>query len=624
MAVNDPFALNIQGVKNLVESGLNKVQGNGPLSNAEGIQGDRIDHFELEMDEQQLIKLAKSWELKYQTYESKIKQRQNANETYYLGRQKLSTPSAVDDSAAISANLLFEAMETFLPAALSRNPEPVVWSDNSPQGNSIADGVKTMLQYHADQLALRPKLNLVTRKWALDFLGVLKHGWDDNIKEIKTEVRDAKNFVFDPDGYVDVYGDFSSYLGERITVTAEKLIEMFPEKKELIFIKVDGQLGTSVTYTEWWTDDYCFYTFQDILLDKNKNPHFNYDVEGTDEERDEEGNVIREAQEGVTGKNHFAKPFKPYTFLSVFNLQKGPHDATGLIEQNIPNQRLISRRTEQIDYNISRANNSTVFSENNFNQQTAKQAASAWTKGHPILVPPGSPIDQAIKDFPPPSIPNAFFTELENNMNNLRSIFGVQGITASKGDEDQTARGMILQQQYDNSRIGGGIGDKLEMVAKNVFNWWVQLYYVYYDEAHFASVMGQLKATEYIELSSQNLTARLVVSVSPDSMKPHDEITEMNQALSLWEAGAIDPQTLLVRLNFPNAKETAGQFMMYKLNPQAYFAMNWPDLMGAITPQPVQAPGPTGAPNPEAQSEPAQPIGGVPASAALSQVPLPR
>jgi len=47
----------------------------------------------------------------------------------------------------------------------------------------------------------------MTRKWALDFLGVLKHGWNNDLQEIKTEIRDAKNFVFDPEGYVDVYGD---------------------------------------------------------------------------------------------------------------------------------------------------------------------------------------------------------------------------------------------------------------------------------------------------------------------------------------------------------------------------------------------------------------------------------
>lgn len=622
---SDPFALSISGVQNLVNSGINKIKGMGGGVDGEGVEGERIDILELDMSDTELIQLARKWDLLYSNYKPKIEKRQQANKVFYMGQQKLGAPAGIDDEASISANLLFEAAETFLPAALSKNPEPVVWSDNTPQGNEIADSVQTMLQYHTDQLSLRPKLALMTRKWLLDFMGVLKHGWDNKIQEIKTEVRDAKKMVFDPDGYVDVNGDFTSWLGEKITVTAERLIEMFPKKKDVIILLVDGKLGTDVTYTEWWTSEYCFYTLKETVLDKHKNPHFNYDEPGQEQEMLEDGTITQPAVEAVQGKNHFARPMIPYTFLSVFNIQTQPHDITGLIEQNIPQQRLISRRTEQLDFNLSRANNSTVFSGDNFTQQTAKQAASGWQKGHPILVPAGRPINEAIQDFPPPSVPASFFQELETNMNNIRSIFGVQGISAQSQDEDQTARGMILNQQYDNSRIGGGIGDKLEMVARTVFNWWVQLYYVYYDEKHFASVVGQLKATEYIELSSQNLNARLVVSVAADSMKPHDQITEMNQALSLWEAGALDPQTLLTRLNFPNPKETAGQFMLYKLNPQAYFVLNFPEeaQSAGMMPQ-APAPQPAGAVG-AGQQPPAQPptMGGVPANPQLSQVPLP-
>jgi hypothetical protein len=630
---SDPFALSIQGVRNLVESGINKVKGQGAGVDGEGVQGERIDVLELPMSDGELIALARKWDLLYANYKPKIELRQQANKTFYLGQQKMNAPSGVDDNASISANLLFEAAETFLPAALSRNPEPTVWSDNSPQGNDIADNVQTMLQYHTDQLSLRPKLSLMTRKWLLDFLGVMKHGWDNDIQEIKTEVRDAKQMVFDPEGYVDVNGDFTSWLGEKITVKAERLIEMFPKKKDVIVLLVDGKLGTDVTYTEWWTDEYCFYTLKDAVLDKHKNPHFNYDEEGQEALTAEDGTLLQPAVEAVQGKNHFAKPIKPYTFLSVFNIQTQPHDITGLIEQNIPQQRLISRRTEQLDFNLSRANNSTVFSGENFNQQTAKQAATGWHKGHPILVPAGRPISEAIKDFPPPTVPAAFFTELENNMNNIRSIFGVQGITAQASDEDQTARGMILNQQYDNSRIGGGIGDKLEMVARSVFNWWVQLYYVYYDEKHFASVVGQLKATEYIELSSQNLNARLVVSVTPDSMKPHDQITEMNQAMTLAQEGLLDPQTFFTRINFPNPKETAGQYMLYKLSPQLYFELNFPEVaaqaaqaqQAAMQQQAAAQPTPAGAVG-QGQVPPQQPgtTGGVPATASLSSVPLPK
>jgi hypothetical protein len=201
---SDPFALSISGVKNLVSSGINKVKGQGDYTDDEGVQGERIDILELNMDEQELLQLAHKWEIKYADYYVKIARRQEANKTFYMGQQKLGSPAGIDDSASISANLLFEATETFLPAALSRNPDPVVWSDNSPMGNEIAQSVQTMLQYHTDQLGLRPKISLMTRKWLLDFMGVLKHGWNNEIQEIKTEVRDAKNHFV---AWREDYGD---------------------------------------------------------------------------------------------------------------------------------------------------------------------------------------------------------------------------------------------------------------------------------------------------------------------------------------------------------------------------------------------------------------------------------
>ncbi len=579
--MNDPISNNIIGVQSLVGSKLNKVNA-GATVQLEGIEGEERDILTLDLSDDELIALSKKWEANYAGYEAALKIRQEANKSYYLGRQREGSAMATTDGMPISANLLFEAEETFLPAALAKNPEPVVWSDDSEQGTNLANDVKRMLQYHADTLVLRRKLTKMTRHWTLYFIGIIKHGWDNEIQEITSEVRNPKNFIFDPNGFVDEYGDYNGYLGERITITAEKLAEMFPEAQSYITVLVDGKMGTDVVYTEWWNDDYTFVTFKGKILDKSKNPHFNY--EQKNKTLDQDGMV---AEEKIPGKNHFARPKMPYTFLCVFNLGEHPHDDTGLIEQNIPNQRRVSRRTEQIDYNLSRQNNSTAFSEDNFTQETAKQAATAMAKGHPVLVPSGKPINEAISKIEMSPVPAGFFTALENDKHDLRSIFGTQGITAQDDNKKETARGMILENQHDTTRIGGGVGDAIEQVADNIFNWWVQMYHVYYDVPHVATVMGQMKAVEYVTLSAQSLNAKVVVSVSPDSMKPKDEVTEMNQAMSLFEAGALDPKTLLTRVNFPDPQKTAEQATLWHIDPQAYMQINFPEIAAQL--QQIQA-----------------------------------
>ncbi len=571
----DPISLNVIGPSQLINSKLNKIR-----LNTDGTEdiGELEDQFTLKLSDEELLALSKRWEAKYMPYEAKIKPRQNANKQWYMGKQGEGTYLA--NGFPIAANLLFESVETFIPAALAKNPEPVVWADNSAEGNELSNSVKTMLQYHCQALAIRPKLAEMTRSWAFNFMGVLKHGWDEEIKDIKTEVINPQHLILDPESKIDAYGDNDGkYIGERKKCTAQDLIDLFPSKRAYIVLAVDGKLGTEVVYTEWWSDEYCFYTFKEIVLDKAKNPHFNYPKK---EKGMDASMQIVETE--VKGENHFARPMKPYTFLSVFSMGEQPHDVTGLIEQNIPNQNRISKREMQIDVNLDHANNGLALNGNNFNEETGRQAATARQKGNPILVPSGGAMNEAILTLESPGIPDAYFKAADRDKQDLRSIFGVDGLGTTPPDKQKTLGGLLNNEQHDDTRIGGGIGDRIEGVASNTFNWWTQLYYVYYDKPHYAAIMGQMKAVEYITLQQQNFKKKdgsaihLTISVTPDSMKPKDELTQMNMAMELWKDEALDPKTLLTMLNFPDPTETAEQVVLWKIDPQTYMAINFPEI----------------------------------------------
>ena len=600
----DPFELNVQGVTDLVTNSTNKV----PVSSQgspEGQSGERIDVLSLDMSDEELLAIRDELEKNYAPYEAKINVIAERNLESYLGKRK--DGQWLDTDGPSAANLQFEAEETFLASALSKNPEPVVFADNTPEGNIIAKDVKTMLSFHSDQLVLRRKLGLMVRQWSIRHLAVLKHGWRQvnditdgkDIGDIDTSNRPIQNFVFDPQGYVDAYGNFIGWLGERIEVKAQTLAELFPDHKEYIMKSVDNKGGTKVKYTEWWSDDntFCFYTYKEIVLDKHKNEYFNYPEQAIDpvtgqpqfgpgEVAIDEETGLEVMQQGepvmVTKHNHFSEPQKPYTFLSVFSLQEQPHDITGLVEQNIANQRKITKRSEQIDYNVEASNNGYAYSEDNFNEETAKQASGARRKGNPILIPSGGPIDKAIMPLPAQDLPNGIFAELEITKADLRSSWGVTGITASVEDDDETARGEIIEQNNDTTRIGGGIGDCIEQVAKNVFNWWVQLYSVFYDDEHFAAIMGNAKAVEYVTLTNARFDRPLVVSVSPDSLKPKDEVSQINMAQALFDKGAIGPKTLLKMLDFPDPDESAADGVMYRLDPMAYMQLNFPEYAAKL------------------------------------------
>lgn len=600
----DSFEENIIGVSSLIADDTNKVTSSE--NPTEGVEGDYEDVLELPMDDEELLVLKEEWETKSNGYKPKIEARQKRNRAYLRGVQRNMTSQ---DDRVVPTNLLFEATATFVPQALAENPEPVVFSDNTEEGKLASNDLKTMLQYHADILCLRQKLGQMVWHWSIYFIGVIKHGWDEKTNDITTEIRKPQNFLLDPEGFVDEFGDFKGeFLGERIQTTAKKLIDKFPEHTTYITLKANGKLGTKLTYTEWWTDEYCFTTFEDQVLDKHKNEFFNY----------EETNEFGSATPTI---NHFAIPKMPYTFLSVFSLQEQPHDFTNLIEQNIANQDQITDRDVQINKNLASANNSVVVSLPAFgNIEGAQQAVQSFYEEGFIAVPNGD-VDKAVKRIPANNIPQSVFEAQANAKENLRSIYGTLGLSAQPQTKETTARGQILNQSHDSSRIGGGVGDRLEQTADNIFNWWAQLYCVFYDEPHYGAIIGSGQAVEYVELMNTAMQRKYVVSVAPNSMKPKDEITKQNMALELYQQKALDPISLFKELDFSDPMDTAERVALWNINPQQYMMQYFPNQAAAAQPQAGGAPDPNnlgGLPAGPPEASLAQP----PASAALSQVPL--
>lgn len=609
----DNFEMNIKAVENLVGSKTNKSF-NATGNAEEGVTGEKEDYLSIKLSHEELLDLRDQYENEHNGYFPKVKPRQKTNKLYLSGMQN---PQGTK-KAPVSSNLLFEATATFVPAALAKNPEPVVWSDNTPQGKQASSDLKTMLEFHAKTLALREKLSVMVWHWSVYFLACLKFGWDAEVGDVSMEVKNPKALKLDPNGYVDEFGHFCGWLGDPIEVTAKRLIELFPKHKAYIIARVSGKLGTKCTYTEWWTDDMCFSTFYDVVLDAHKNEFFNYE----DSKPDTEDDLDELVTPAVQANNHFAKPQKPYVFLSVFSLQEEPYDFTNLIEQNISNQDQINARDAQIDKNAAQSNNSLVLSGIAFNQETAHQAAQAVLDGDPILSPNGDTSESAVRRLPANQLPNGLMEAQENNKNTLRGIYGTQGITASQPDTDETAHGMVINTNRDSSRIGGGIGDALERVARASFDYLVQLYYVFYDEPHFASIMGNGAAVSYVMLQMQDQARRFVIDVAPNSMKPKDEVSEQNLATQLMEGEMLDPLSFFERIDDSDPQGTATRLMEYKLNPAGYMQQYLsPQAPQQTQVPPGQTPGQQVA-TPGAQNAPD--ISAPPSSSSLSQAPLPK
>ena len=390
-----------------------------------------------------------------------------------------------------------------------------------------------------------------------------------------------QNLILDPRATIEE-GEYTGYyIGERLEDMASNLVVRFPEKEKFITDKVKEKMGTKLSYVMWTTDEYVFWTLEDEVLAKNKNPHWNYPTQ-EQAPMNEFGSVPTDEQgqpvmQDVEGHNHFKAPKKPYVFLSIFNLGKQPHDDTNLVQQNLSLQDLVNKRLSQIDKNADNANGGLVVSGDAFTEEQAKKAGEALRKGGAIWVPTGD-VNSAVKRDSATSLPNFVYESLIDYRNEIRNIFGTRGSTPQGTIKEQTLGGKQIIKGQDSDRIGGGVANYLEQFSDSVYNWFVQLMYVYYDEPHMASVMGVERTKEYIALTNSEFSnLKLLVGVKEGSMIPKDPVNQRSEAVELWDKKGIDPITFFDRLEFPNPRESAKNLFLWMSDPIQLF----PDLLQA-------------------------------------------
>lgn len=564
----------IKGALNIF-SNVNKAQGMEENKNPTP-----VNEYESSYSDTEILELVSVWKDKYRKYYMDgVEASQTLAFEYWIGKQRSDDADQVGSSLLVD-NKIFEAIETFIPIATRANPDPLVKADPSELGQKLAKDIKNILVYEADRLKLRKVLKGMLRDWVICRLGIIKVSYNLHTNQIDTEKINPKRWMGDPDGHWDESGFFTGeWQAEKKQMTASKLSEMFPEKAEDILQKAGEKKGTKLEYVEWWYRNRdVFYTLDGgIVLGKFKNPHWNYDIPGSEAELDTETGVeIRPAQDFVEGKNHFKEPRAPYIGLSIFSTGLQPHDETSLVLQNVGLQDRINKTARQIDKNVEGMNNGMVVSDA-FTADQASQAASALRRGVAIRAP-GADVSKAVMRFPPSGLPRDVFQHLEDLRDELRNVFGTSGSTPGGVEQQKTVRGKILINQLDSSRIGGGVTEFLEQIADSTYNFWAQMMFVHFSDAHTIVASGATEGAELIQIKNTDLALlkSLDITVKEGSLIPKDPMTQRNEAIDLWSAGAIDPITFYKRLDYADPMNAAQQLLIWQmvqkgqLPPQAY------------------------------------------------------
>ena len=533
--------------------------------NTEGIQG-RLSSLLSLSKEEELIKLKNKWISDWESFEGKkkIEERQKENEKYWLGDHFINSQKLTGNVEPID-NLVFESLEEALPIYTRQIAEPNIKAGEDPQIKQITKKVADKIYDIADVIRLRLKIKKVVRYWALYHLGILKIGWSNAKNEIMVQAVRPQDLILDPEAITDECEYQGDYIGHYRTDTADNLIGKFPKAKKEISGLVGKEEGTKIKYIEWWTEEFLFWTMKDIVLDKAKNPHWNYEEKTEMREVDENGGEVLTPQI-IKGVNHFSSPKMPFVFLSVFSLGKSPYDETGLIEQVIPLQDKLNKRTRQIDKNADRTNGGIVVSAEYFSKEQTSEVADALAEGDRAIRVPGD-INRAYKRDMAPPLPQFIYQDMVDSRNEIRGIFGVTGLSAQGIKSEETVRGKILVRGQDTDR-SSLIIDHIEQFYDYVFNWFVQMMLVYYkDQRPISGTQGE-------SISAEEMSFPMVVSVKEGSLIPKDRLTQRNEAIDLWSKNALDPITLYEKLEFPDPQQAARNLFLWLNNPISLF----PDL----------------------------------------------
>lgn len=565
---------------------VNKQKGEKFPETKEGVVSDKLPELTLKMSDKDIIDLTTKWEKSWK--ESEVKQEWletiKENEKYWLGEQ-FDGPKA-DKKRPMVDNLIFESIETYLPQATRRNPDPLVElaAESVTEKPNIAfekyvERVKRKLKDLADTNKLRLKLKKTARHWGIYQLGVGKLGWDLD-KDIPTiRIIRPQRMILDPKATIDEDGYTGNRIGEYRKLEAGTILGITGEdigkeaKKQIDDLIEKENKATEIRFVEWWTPEFLCWTLGKTVLFKKKNPHWNYDEEREDTEVDDAG-VETAVKVETIGNNHFAVPKMPFVFLSVFNLGDQPVDKTGLIKQNLSNQDLINKRNKQLDKNADRMNGGMVVSleRSGLTQGQAKGVTEALRKGGVITIPTGTPRD-AVEDYSPTALPADVYNQLVDTRTRTRDIFGTSGSNPAGQRDEKTVRGKIINRSLDTDRIGGGVSEYLEQFADDVYNWFVQLLYVYDSGFQF---VGEAEIP------------KLNISVKEGSLLPKDSISIANQALELASMNKLSNIDLYKRLEYPNPEELAVNVWLETNAPDILYKNN-PDVQEVLARQQVQA-----------------------------------
>ena len=533
------------------------------------------------------------WSTVESVYNENTKAYQNVPE--WLGRLP-------KKKSRVRANRIFINTEAVINSIIANPPKPnIIPGRDTPVSKKLAVTQEKYFQIKYNDRNVKEVLRKGLRNLYFSRLIVLKPFWNSDLNDFDVIAVDSRKVRFSKHSTKE---DDSEFAIEEVTDNIIAIITKFPEKKAEILkhcgITDEKDLyveNKDITYKEAWCGDYIICKLANIILDKKRNPYWDWEGYSMSHENKKalnnaENVELRRALMGAiksSGEkdgpayfyNHFDKPRKPYIFATIFNNENTPIGTTDFITQAIPLQEDIDETKRNITENAKIVNGIIKVDAKVMSKVDATRLS--WETGGLIW---GPGVQNGVTREMGTPLPNFVMENLKDSRAEIDDIMAsaaaFRGIR--EGQETRGGRLALIDQSF--LRLNELV-QVIDYVNNELFNWFYQLAKVNYTEHHYAKSLGVDRATEIMTIMQDDFEDGTEVRVIAGKTLPEDRQFKYEQAQKDLELGVLSPVDYLQTAGYDTPAEKARNKVIYDINKPFAVGISQEELAEIVPPPSV-------------------------------------
>lgn len=492
-----------------------------------------------------------------QRSELKIDDRSKTNNNFWAGNQ-------VDDSAidkryqmAHTNNVIYPDLENRIMLAAGRTPDIIILPPDRDQKNvEAARSLQAVMRERIDSSTIKRLIKDGLRNLHTDFIGIIKPRWNPLTKDFTFELLLSEDVYFGKGSKVphDAYTiDGSDIVMQWVEEPVKVVMAKFPAKAQQLMQalatvnKDKNKLPSHIRYLEvhfTWYDEQgapiegVCWRYQNIILDKMRQPYYNYNGDN----------------------NFFDRPHKPFILFSYQNRGRSVYDTTTTVEQSVPLNRIINKRSRQITEINDRAVPKLAFKGNAINAEMARNISTS-PKEAIVLTSDLDDINKAMALIPSQPANRMLFEDLLYMTGRVDTLMATHGTTRG---ETNDASGISKQISREGDLVTSDdlVDIVVERVVYEMTCWGIQFMRLFYDDDRDPVRLSDNDgAGDVVSLSRDTINTKIEVVVRASTT---DKQTRRANALQLLQAKSIDPYTLFEDLDVPNPKERLKRLLAFQ------------------------------------------------------------